>query len=44
MRTLRRLKLQRIKDHSDLLDVAMYKIIDQETSDKLYGYRTLEAL
>ena len=38
-RTLRQLKLQRIKDHSDLLDVAMFKIIEHETSDKLYGYR-----
>ena len=38
-RTLRRLKLRRRKDYSDLLDVAMFITKEHQTSGQLYGYR-----
>ena len=38
-RTLRRLKLRRRKDNSDLLDVAMFITKEHQTSGQLYGYR-----
>lgn len=38
-RTLRRLKLRRRKDYSDLLDVAMFISKEHQTSGRLYGYR-----